>query len=219
MRFKAINIYSENMDTPEETKCLTGVLRNDSAHISEMYERLIKYYDNSHCKQLNIACDVNAAEYSVTSFGDGFPVLSMPFDLNAYRALQGAEISRFWVKVISESIRFVGTLWGWEQAFFEGIPERIEELGFVNEYRYGKYVKSPYDSRKAVLWVRQCLENTKIFLTVYLGRSEIERILVKETEPPVFQYFKYLGNIEWTSENNINIVSAFGGEVLFECKI
>lgn len=219
MWFKFINIYSEYMGTPVETKFLTGLIRKNSAHISEMYERLMKYYDNQQCKQLNLVCDVNIDEFTLELNFDGFPKLHMPFDLNAYKALQGVEISRFWVKAISDSIEYVGTLWGWNLAFFERVSEEIAELNYVNEYRYWKCVRSPYDSRKAALLVKQCLENTKIYLTIYRGRSEIDRILLKETEPPVFCYSKYLGNIEWTSESNIRIVSGLGGKVIFECSV
>lgn len=219
MRFKYINIYSSYAGSSEKTKSLTRMFRNDSAHVSELYERLMKYYDNSCCKQLNIACDINSREYYVEDLSEGFPVVHIPFDLKIYKSLKGIEISRFWLKAISDTINYVGMLWGWNLDFFKSIPEKIEKLNFKNSYKYGKYVKASDSKRNAAIWVEQNLNSTSVYLIIFEGRKELRRILVKETEPPEFCYSKFLGNIVWTSGQDIRIISKFGSEVIFECAV
>lgn len=126
MRFNSINIYSAYRGEESETKCITRLIRDDSAHVCDLYLRLLHYYDNNHCKSLNIACDENSKEIFLEKFYEGFPIVHIPFSLDDYKKLEGISISEYWLSVIIQAIEYVGNLWGWDLDFFESISLKVK---------------------------------------------------------------------------------------------
>lgn len=213
MRFKHINIYGRCSVVHD--RVLTVLLRNDSAHVSELYERLLKYYDNDHCKQLNIACDTGAEKVSLHPSADGFAEAVVPFRTADYGALTDTEKSRFWLETIQLAICHAADLWGWDMSVFTRVAQAVEDAGVVNCWRYGRAAGSPDKLYTAAVWVEQDIRSTRIFLVLQKSRTEVQRILLKETEPPAHAYMQWLGCVEWEDVQNILVRRKNDGKVLF----
>ncbi len=211
MRLKNINIYASNYRTPEETKLATGLIRNESAHISEMFERLMRYYDNENCRKLNLVCDETADRIMLEDYGNGFPIVHMPFRFKEYCALRlDIQKSCFWLDLICGAIAYVSSIWNWDMGFFDLIRERVIASGFKNIWRYGKYAPSPLGLKNAAIRVEQDIHSTKVYLVILKGRAEQKRFLIQETEPPFYKYTDWLGEIHWTDEERLEVTTARG---------
>ena len=125
MRFNSINIYSDENKDGSRKKAITRMLRHDSDKVIDKYLELLKYYDNKHCKSLNIACNENIDEIYLQPFADGYPVLHYPFDLSYYQTLDAESIDKYWLDIVHESIRFVADKWKWDFSIFEDIYNRV----------------------------------------------------------------------------------------------
>ena len=205
MKFNSINIYSSYRGSEEDTKYITSIVRNNSAHISEMFTRLMGSYGNNNCKSLNIACDETTEKIYIEASTDGFPVVHIPFNFASYIKLKDKEISKFWLDHIMLAISFAGTLWHWDLDFFVAIASKIEQLGYKNQWRAGKYTKSPSGNWNGAIWVEESLEYTEIYFLLLKKRTEYKRILLKRTAPSIWNYYMYLGKIHWIGETGIEV--------------
>lgn len=124
MRFKSINIYSDEEKDGIKKKKITGMLRSDSNRIVDKYLVLLKYYDNDKCKSLNIACNEDINKIYLQDFAEGYPVLHYPFNLSEYEQLN-FDKDKFWLDVINNSIKYVSKKWDWDYSVFEKIYNDI----------------------------------------------------------------------------------------------
>lgn len=124
MRFRSINIYSDEQHDGNRKKQITGLLRNDSDSVVNAYLKSFKYYNNGNCISLNISCDENILEPFIEDFVKGYPVLHIPFDMTTYSKIPINDKHRFWLKVIYDSIKYVSDIWNWEQAFFYDVYDK-----------------------------------------------------------------------------------------------
>lgn len=124
MRFRSINIYSDEQHDGNRKKQITGLLRNDSDSVVNAYLKSFKDYNNGNCISLNISCDENILEPFIEDFVKGYPVLHIPFDMTTYSKIPINDKHRFWLKVIYDSIKYVSDIWNWEQAFFYDVYDK-----------------------------------------------------------------------------------------------
>jgi len=127
MRFCSINIYSGERHDGQRKKQLTKLLRHDSDRVLDAYLQCFKYYNNEKCISLNISCDEDISEWFIEEFAGGYPVLHIPFDLEAYSAIGEGDKSSFWLKTVYDCVRYVSEAWGWDNAFFDDVYERCAE--------------------------------------------------------------------------------------------
>lgn len=121
MRFCSINIHSGERHDGSRKKKLTGMLRDDSDCVVDAYLKSFKYYNNGHCISLNIACDEEIDKPFIEPFCEGYPILHIPFDLESYQKIQADNKNDFWLKVVNDSIRYVSSVWGWDDVFFDDV--------------------------------------------------------------------------------------------------
>lgn len=85
------------------------------------YLKSFKYYNNDQCISLNISCDEDISEMFIEDFGNGYPVLHIPFDMEYYDKISGDERNKFWLNVIYDSIKHAGDVWNWDLEFFDNV--------------------------------------------------------------------------------------------------
>ncbi len=124
MRFCSINIYSGESSDGNTKKALTKMLRHDSDPVVNAYLQSFKYYDNKICISLNISCDEAIDSMFIEEFAKGYPILHMPFDLDAYLQIAECERSDFWFDAVCQCIAYVGGVWHWDAAFFEDVRHK-----------------------------------------------------------------------------------------------
>ncbi|SEK22477.1 hypothetical protein [Ruminococcus albus] len=179
MRLKDINIFCRSDDKQEDTK----LVRSESAHVADMFVKLMRYYENDSCKMLNICMDAFADSESLEQ-QESFPILHIPFDNCSYLSLDNSEKSSFWLRTIMDAVQFYGGERGWDMSFFERVKKQIAESGFVNHFRYGKYVTSPDKKHKAAVEVEQSINCAKLYLVIYKGRKELCRMRYASSSAP-----------------------------------
>ena len=121
MRFCSLNIFSGEELDGDRKKELTKMLRNDSNCVVDAYLNSFKYYNNENCISLNISCDEELDRMFLKPSLDGYPVLHIPFDLDGYFQIKECEKNDFWLCVVRDSIKYVSSIWNWEQAFFDDV--------------------------------------------------------------------------------------------------
>lgn len=215
MRFKSINVWSKT----------TVVLRNESGHIVDLYVRLLGYYNNETCKQLNIFCEdnldticfepryvPNAPDYS------GFPIIHMPFPYDEYYRMSDLEKSCFWLDFLHRAIEYVCEYWGWDRAPFLETEQKVREAGYINEYRWGKYIKSPSKTYTAYRWFRQDIHSAKFILRIRKGKNEVANALLDETEPRIYNYYNWPGILEWESDERLLLLDKRDRSIMREIR-
>jgi hypothetical protein len=127
MRFCSINIYSGEDKDGDRKRKLTGMLRQDSDHVVDLYLKCFKYYNNDICISLNISCDENTDTPFVepNMLQKGYPVLHIPIDLEKY--FETTDKSSYWEKTIFDAINYVCDLWNWDKTFFEDAYSRFAQ--------------------------------------------------------------------------------------------
>lgn len=209
MRFNNIDIYSEY------NRELTDMIRKESSHIIDMYLRLLKYYDNSHCKKLNISCNEKAARPYIASIRNGYIRLHMPFCPALFSALSSAERSLFYLDLISCSVIYIGMQWEWNLPYFDAIRSRIIASNFKNQWIHGKPSPSPDRQKHACLKIVQTIDEASIFLIITHDKKVMKKILITVIEPVFWIYRQYLGQIRWTASDRLEI-AGHKGEIIFE---
>lgn len=121
MRFRSINIFSGEQLDGNRKKALTGMFREESDYIVNVYLKSFKYYNNDQCISLNISCDEEIEEMFVEDLWKGYPVLHIPFDLECYRKIAASNKNEFWLKVVHDAVEHVGNEWNWDLMFFEKV--------------------------------------------------------------------------------------------------
>ncbi len=209
MRFNNIDIYSEyNYE-------LTETMRKESAHIIDMYLRLLKFYDNDHCKKLNISCNEKANRLYIRSSRNGYISLQIPFSPDKFTPLPPKEKSCFYLSLIHQSILYIGAKWGWNLRYFDFLQSCIISSNFKNQWMHGKPSKSCCMDKSAQLRIVQTINNADIFLIITQKRKVTKKIPVAETEPVLWKYRPYLGTIRWIGNDSL-IVYGKEGQIIFE---
>lgn len=209
MRFNNIDIYSEYDHE------LTDMIRKESSHIIDMYLRLLKYYDNNHCKKLNISCNEKAMHPYISSLRNGYIRLHMPFCPGCFLSLPSSEKSLFYLNLISSSILYVGAQWDWNLPYFDGIRRHILASNFRNQWIHGKPSPSPDRNKHAHLRIVQTIDEAGIFLVITHDKKVIKKIQVTTAEPVFWIYRQYLGHIRWIDSSRLEIYGKTG-EIIFE---
>lgn len=108
MRLRAINIYSASLGELEKTKERTALIRKESDFLYLEYYNVVRYCNNEFIKQLNVRCDENAKEITVSEKNaDGYSVITMPFNFSSYQTLSFEDKNAFWVEEIIKVFNFV----------------------------------------------------------------------------------------------------------------
>lgn len=209
MRFNNIDIYSEHDHE------LTDMIRKESSHIIDMYLRLLKYYDNSHCKKLNICCNEKIMHPYISSRRNGYIRLHMPFCPGRFSSLSPPEKSLFYLNLISSSILHIGAQWDWNLSYFDGIRCHILASNFKNQWMHGKPSPSPDRSKRAYLKIVQTIDRAGIFLVITQNKRVTKKIQVTTAEPVFWIYRQYLGHIRWIDSSHLEIAGK-AGEIIFE---
>ena len=111
MRLKSINVFSAYLGEENETKERTRELRKDSDFLNYVFSKKIKYIDNNLLRQLNISCSPLAKEINIDmGLLEGYPVITIPFDYDAYCILSDNEKNTFWVDEITKVLIFLRPL-------------------------------------------------------------------------------------------------------------
>lgn len=72
------------------------------------YYNVVRYCNNEFIKQLNVRCDENAKEITVSEKNaDGYSVITMPFNFSSYQTLSFEDKNAFWVEEIIKVFNFV----------------------------------------------------------------------------------------------------------------
>lgn len=208
MRFNNIDIQSE---TNTE---LTETIRKESAHIIDMYFRLIKFYENDQCRKLNIFCHDTIQFPHIISTRNGYVSLRIPFETDKFLSLSENEKSLFYLNIIHKSVRYIGRKWGWNLPYFDFIRQTIISDNFKNQWAYGKPSPCPGLEKKAVLRITQTIREAVILLIIIENRVVTGKIPVVTTPPTPWHYRQYLGNIRWIDSSHLEIIDK-GGRTIF----
>lgn len=209
MRFNNIDICSEYDHE------LTDMIRIESSHIIDMYLRLLKYYENAHCKKLNISCNEKAVHPCISSRRNGYIRLHMPFCPNRFSSLSPSQKSLFYLDLINSSISYLGMQWDWNLSYFTGIHRSILASNFKNQWIHGKPSPSPDRHKQACLKIVQTIDEAVVFLIITQDRKVTKKITVTTAEPVFWIYRQYLGQIRWIDSGRLEIAGKTG-EILFE---
>lgn len=209
MRFNNIDICSEYDHD------LTEKIREESSPIIDMYLRLLKYYENAHCKKLNISCNEKAARPYISSRRNGYIRLHMPFCPGRFSSLPSSEKSLFYLELINSSILYLGVKWDWNLPYFDGIRRSILASNFKNQWMHGKPSPSPDRHKQAHLRIVQSIDETGIFLIITQNKRVTKKIPVTTSEPFFWVYRQYLGQIRWIDSGSLEIAGK-EGEIFFE---
>lgn len=208
MRFNNIDIKSET------SRELTETIRKESAHIIDMYFRLIKYFENDHCRKLNISCNDTVRYPRIVTSRNGYISLQIPFCPSELLSLSGNEKSHFYLNIIHKSVRYVGRKWGWNLQYFDFIRRTIISNNFKNQWAYGKPSRCPEQNRSAVLRITQTIKETAVLLIITENQTVTDKIPVATTAPTFQHYRQYLGDIRWTDGRHLEIIDK-GGQIIF----
>ncbi len=209
MRFNKIDIHSEYNDE------LTETMRKESAHIIDMYLRLLKYYDNDHCRKLNISCNEKTSRPYIRSSLNGYISLQAPFFPDQFFLLTPTGKSCFYLSLIHQSVMYIGSRWGWNLPYFTFIQGCIISSNFKNQWMHGKPSKSCNIDKSAQLRIVQTIDKANISLVITQKRKVIKKMLVTETEPVPWAYRPYLGTIHWTGIDSLTVCGR-EGQIIFE---
>lgn len=121
MRFHSINIFSGEQLDGNRKKELTGMLRKDSNYVIDSYLKSFIYYNNENCISLNISCDEGIDNAFIEEFSKGYPILHIPFSLDNYIQIRECDKNKFWIDIVYDSIKYVCSIWNWEQTFFDEV--------------------------------------------------------------------------------------------------
>lgn len=208
MRFNNIDIIFET------SRELTETIREESAHIIDMYFRLVKYFDNDHCRKLNIFCSDRVRHPCITSTHNGYVSLLIPFYSGEFLSLSENEKSLFYLNTIHASVRYIGREWGWNLQYFDFIRHTIISGNFKNQWVHGKPSRCPGLNKSAALRITQTITEAVILLVITENKSVTGKIPVATTAPTFRHYRQYLGDVRWLNGSYLEIVDK-GGQIIF----
>ena len=108
MRLRSINVYSDYLGDPDNTKARTGELRADSDFLDYVFSVSTGYVDNSYVRQLNICCSPSVSEVCIKSdYPEGYPQISVPFNYSQYRKMSAEEKDTYWINTVESVFAFL----------------------------------------------------------------------------------------------------------------
>ena len=188
----------------EDTRDIKSNLSFQTRCITKLYEKVfIKKYRTENCKQLNFFCG-NYNEFRINECIDGFYDVQVPYDVQQFFSLSDEAKRVQTLNLLLESIMFVANEMNWNTQPFLEAYHKVKELKGINDFRWGKFIKSPDGKNKAYVWCVHDLYDFKINIIVKNEKNKI--ILQKEvisTLPDELIYLRFLGNLEWVDEKTI----------------
>ena len=144
MRLKSINIYSDYLGDPENTKSRTKELRDDAEFLDYVFGEKIKYVDNAYLKQLNVCCSPAVQEICISrDFPEGYPQISVPFDHSMYCLMNEDDKALFWINTIEKIFEYLSTKM---QSDEEKIKQYIDLLRSSDIKSYKQKVRASYEA-------------------------------------------------------------------------
>ena len=146
MRLKSINIYSDYLGDPENTKARTGELRHDAEFLDYIFWEKVKYVDNAYLRQLNVCCSPFVQEICISAeLTEGYPQISVPFDYSLYSVMSEEDKDLYWIDYIEKVFKYLASKMNSKD---EKIKQYIEYLRSSDLKSYKQKVREAYEAWK-----------------------------------------------------------------------
>lgn len=188
----------------EDGKDIKTNLSFQTRCITKLYEKVFtKKFKNENCRRLNFFYG-NYDENRINECIDGFCNIQVSYDVQSFFNLSDEEKRNETLELLLNSIMFVAEQMNWDKQPFLDAYHKVKELKGINEFRWGKYLKSPDGKKKAYVW---CVHDIYEFKINIIVKDESNKIILQKqvisTLPDELIYLRFLGNLEWADENTI----------------
>jgi len=173
--------------------------------ITSMYFRLLGKYKNDKCTAVIIKGTKSSVNDDVLCIGNIIEAQVM-FDFSIFESNIGKRDKKvYFLKKLVEGIRKVIESEDWDMRPFSDIEKQIIALDYKNEWYWNKPVKSPNKQLSVQILIDHDVDAVDIY-AVFSDKHNSElrkRILISENRPDEWAYHKYLGKLEWLSDDEV----------------
>lgn len=131
-------------------------------------------------------------------------------DVNNYFELSEMEKKETLLEVIWNVVERLVREDGWDITNFQEAYDRVKSLNFVNQWMWKKRAIYSIDKQyKANILCNVDFDGFTLILKIFNKKSLLicERVIYNQNPLNAFSYFKPLGVLEWTSDNELVLTS------------
>lgn len=172
--------------------------------ICALYERCFEKLRNVECNRILIECVDYKSREGIKLF-DGAYKFEKIASVDNFFKLSNNDKRKWTLETLKEGIDEVINIKGWDKTIFDEAYNKVKELNYVNNWVYGKKVKSPYNSLSAEVFCEHDIDNFNINVFVFNIKTKviIHKEKIYSLKPDELIFRNYLGRIEWISENEL----------------
>lgn len=208
-----------DLDVPDVDKISRMKFRSSTRYVTGLYEKCFdgKALASPGWKVL-VECKPAVANRGVVDLL-GVLTVQTQFALEVYEAASKLERAHLALDALQTGVLAVARTNGWNESAFVAAYEEVKRRQFRNEGPVGKTKSSPDRRLRAELW---SVHDQDAFTATLIVRdkagSEMARQLALREAPNEFVFAPLLGNVEWTTPNEVTLFSK-RGEVVSRLRV
>ncbi len=204
----------ESVVTPEMCWEYNSQLSDESSYMTEYLRQKMNEEFSFDGHRINLACTNTKLRNRIMRF-DAVQEVDIPFDFKYFSLTTLEEKQAYLADVLTEGIKILCDLKGWDFSPWEKHLPKLRESGFCTEHTFpGK--KSPNGKLTAKLYCVQTMTETACYVDFYRGRKMLQRTFVRNGWPDwVRCKTVQLDRVEWIDDRNVAVCNYNGTEVFY----
>lgn len=208
-------IYSEakKLDYLNTWKEKRRIFNLETRNITAMYERLFGRLKTDDCKKIIVECVSEIAQEGIINYS-GIYTIQIQFNHNEFIKKSNYEKKVESLELLYKGIEKVVRLKEWDIKPFLEIKRKIIELNYVNVWKFKKPVERPNKQYIAEVLCEHDVNKMMISLIIKDTKNNIiiQKSLIEE--PHEFAYAYHLGDIVWSSNNDVCLINKNGDAII-----
>ncbi len=183
--------------------------------MTSMIERLMPSINTKNYWKIIIEC-VEGTPKAEGIYMPEILFVQVLFDIDYFFKLNNYEKKKYIINKVLESVDYLSSNGYLELDELKQTCDDIIKSDYVNEWLWKKTVK--FKNKSVQIKILHEVDEVRIYMVFKDGDKIVEEVLLVEDIPDEWVYSKYLGKLEWVSENKAQLTTkngdVYSGEIL-----
>ena len=214
-------IYNADISNEESVEIYQNTWKNKrrefqllSRCMTAMIERLMPPINTKNYRKIVIEC-VEKTTKSEGIYMPGILFVQVLIDIDSFYKLNNLEKKKWIINKVLEAVDFLSHNGYYELAELIPICDFIKKSNYVNEWFWKKPIKAK--DKSVQIKVLHDVDKVSIYMVFIDRNKQSKEVLLVEETPDEWAYSKYLGKLEWVSENEAQLKTKEGALLGAKC--